>query len=708
MKIEIHGRQVEVDDSFKNLSEDEQHKTIDEIASGFMPTRSEASAAQEAQQNAGPDVLSNIGAGAEAVGLRYGVGVPAVWGAHKIKQAISGAPAAAPSAPTAAAPSNLSGTERWRASADEINDQARIVTQNTNLRKKFPGFSRATPPPIPTSAQQEVLGKLGKALSHPASKAFTTGYNLMDVAEHAGEGLVGNVQAAASATAAAAPLIEKVLPKKYKPIAKAVQYGTPAVNYGIDKLKEQFATPAPEPQHFQVGGLAALAKKVPVKKYSDIIQNYIGKSLYPTIVDTTKLDLAAGKMAGPEAPDLQNISPLHKAEGWVFANDSMPAAKRLFNVNQRNDGNVVFTGLIGSPYQLKTNRSVFGDLTDEFYKAIAEGKLTPELLAKYQAAINASTYKTNKGMMPTFSEPHMFDIRDRAALEENSKLFHQRDALANMMGGSGPTGVPLGGKKGQIFDYEGVLNASRDPNTIGAPTQSIGTRLFTLNDRPPEYRPDLHNAFDYSLFGKDLGESFAPVPKEAGIPGAIETIRQSNIAKGKKPDVTSMHIARNILMQPINEDYVKAVQAAGFASGGSINGYAEGKSVLPNLSLDTRSIPSMSGIPGVGYMQTPQGAMARLQMEKELEDARIRAGVSGMAMAIPGQHGVRTMPGQMDIGANVPMGPGALDISANRSINPIPGRGHMQGVNARYTVPFAKGGKVDFLAFKIKQNIKKK
>ena len=273
-------------------------------------------------------------------------------------------------------------------------------------------------------------------------------------------------------------------------------------------------------------------------------------------------------MAGPEASNLQNISPLHAAEDWVFANDSMSAAKRLHNVSQRNDGNAIITGLLGSPYQLKTNRSVFGDLTDEFYKAVGAGKLDPELLAKYQEALKKSQYKTNKGMVTTF--PEQFDIRDRAALEANSKLFHQRDALANIMGGKGPVGVPLGGKKGQIFDWEDVLNASRDPNTIGAPTQSIGTRLFTLNDRAPEYRPDLHNAFDYAVFGKDLGHSFAPVPKEVAIPDAIESIRQSNIAKGKKPDVTSMHIARNILLQPITEDYVKAVQAAGFKKGGKV------------------------------------------------------------------------------------------------------------------------------------------
>lgn len=362
--------------------------------------------------------------------------------------------------------------------------------------------------------------------------------------------------------------------KPIRAIGTALSAGVPALQYFLPDTEEDVSNinkkAGGSVQNFQVGG-TVLKKAAPqvaegAKKYSDIIQNYIGKVLHPTIVDTTKVDLPLGKMGGPEASNLQNISPLHKAEDWVFANDSMAAAKRLHNVSQRNDGNAIITGLLGSPYQLKTNRSVFGDLTDEFYKAIAAGKLDPELLQKYQDAMKASTYKTNKGMMTTF--PEQFDIRDRAALEENAKLFHQRAALADIMGGKGPTGVQLGGKKGQIFNWEDVLGAARDPNTIGAPTQSIGTRLFTLNERAPEYRPDLHNAFDYALFGKDLGHSFAPVPKEVGYPDAIEAIRQSNIAKGKKPDVTSMHLSRNILTQPITEDYVKAVQASGFKKGG--------------------------------------------------------------------------------------------------------------------------------------------
>ena len=474
--------------------------------------------------------------------------------------------------------------QNWRTYADAQNEAAKSVRRDSELHKKYPGFTRPNLPhlqPVVPTTGQTILGHAANIGTNKPIAGLTAGANALDLAQQIRAG--NPVQSTVSGLGllgSAAPYIKR-LPKSLRGAGMAVSAAAPIVNRLLDKLtnppEEEQKAAGGVIQHYDVGS-SVKAGASQVKKYSDIIQHHIGKMLHPTIVDTTKLDLAAGKMAGNEASNLQNISAPHKAEDWVFANDSMSAAKRLWNVNQRNDGNVVFTGLIGSPYQLKTNRSVFGDLEDEFYKAVAAGKLDPDLLKRYQTALENSTHKSQNEMVKTF--PNQFDIRDREAFKENSKLFHQRGALADIIGGSGPTGVPLGGKKGQIFDWEGVLNASRDPKTIGAPSQSIGTRLFTLNDRPPEYRPDLHNAFDYSLFGKDLKESFNPVNKEVGIPTALETIRQNNIAQGKKPDVTSMHIARNILMQPITEQYVKDVQAAGFAEGGEVQHFQAGKRVL--------------------------------------------------------------------------------------------------------------------------------
>ena len=125
-------------------------------------------------------------------------------------------------------------------------------------------------------------------------------------------------------------------------------------------------------------------------------------------------------------------------------------------------------------------------------------------------------------------------------------------------------------------------------------------------------------------------------------------------------------------------------------------GEVQNKQPTFNTSAHVMPIASLSGMPGMGYMPAPVGGLARLQLQQELADqARLRAAVTGTAMAIPGQHGVKMMPGQIETGYNTPVGKkGNLDVGAFRTINPIPGKGHIQGFNARYTMKFKKGGSV--------------
>ena len=125
------------------------------------------------------------------------------------------------------------------------------------------------------------------------------------------------------------------------------------------------------------------------------------------------------------------------------------------------------------------------------------------------------------------------------------------------------------------------------------------------------------------------------------------------------------------------------------------------KEYLLDLMANPMTMPKMPGS-DVGsqnsfekYMmsQMPQGAFGRVGATKLLDDdSSIRAGLSGIAMAQPGRQGITTMPGSMDVGYNTRVGDGNVDLSAYRSINPMPGRGHAQGLNARYTLPFAEGG----------------
>ena len=257
MKIEIHGRQVEVDDNFKDMSEDEQHKVVDEIASSFGPITAAATAEKE-----GPSTLANLGGGAEATALAYGVGLPkAALGAAK--NLFGGVPAAPPPAPT-----NIPGEDRWFDSANAINEKGKIIRRNNELAKRYPGFERVTPPEPPVSVGQRAVSGLENLRTSKPGKSFSTGYNAMDALQHAGEGPLSNVQAGASALAAAAPWVEKHLPGKLKNIAKGLQLGVPAANYVIDKFTGQ-PVPAPEQkatggavQHFAGGKLATAAKIV--------------------------------------------------------------------------------------------------------------------------------------------------------------------------------------------------------------------------------------------------------------------------------------------------------------------------------------------------------------------------------------------------------------------------------------------------------------
>ena len=94
--------------------------------------------------------------------------------------------------------------------------------------------------------------------------------------------------------------------------------------------------------------------------------------------------------------------------------------------------------------------------------------------------------------------------------------------------------------------------------------------------------------------------------------------------------------------------------------------------------------------------QAPQGFTGRVGAKRVNDDgSSLRAGLSGVAMAQPGKPGITALPGAYDVGYTSPRKSDEdsyLDLSAYRSINSVPGRGHDRGVNARYTIPFAGGG----------------
>ena len=115
-----------------------------------------------------------------------------------------------------------------------------------------------------------------------------------------------------------------------------------------------------------------------------------------------------------------------------------------------------------------------------------------------------------------------------------------------------------------MIDYPGIMQEMTDPMTMGAPTHSMGTRLFNLTGEV-EHRPDLHSAFPYILKGEDQGVAFAPVPKELGIQDFINQFKEF---KGREPGYYDL--TRTTPSQQITDKYLKSLDEAGHKKGGKV------------------------------------------------------------------------------------------------------------------------------------------
>jgi hypothetical protein len=315
----------------------------------------------------------------------------------------------------------------------------------------------------------------------------------------------------------------------------------------------------------------------------------------------------------------------------------------------------------------------------------------PDRLSPYDIAVTVGPGKAKKGIVDYNVEipegaryTTRLDIPGNEATGRNvgsivlpsgKTVYGQAEHLGDVDFGSDPTKamrVALGTKAQGMTPGAAEYGAPKSPFAVVG-----GTNLATDPDEirramqfytgAPEWKEIGMNPYAHSQF----------FDKRTMQPAwnSDEVLKYGNYVLAKDPELTHWLDPR----LAVDAEKVGGVPNLKFADGGPI-------------TADVRPIPSVNGLPGVGYMQAPAGALARLQVQQELADqAKLRAAVTGTAMALPGQHGVKTMPGQMEVGYSTPSG---LDINAFRTINPIPGKGHIQGLNARYTMKFKKGGKV--------------
>jgi len=307
---------------------------------------------------------------------------------------------------------------------------------------------------------------------------------------------------------------------------------------------------------YKEGGTAKPTTKSPDKfkptatKASEALGKHEGKHLKVTQSDRTKV--GGGFLGGPGFSGLQHIYPSHKDVAWGV--NSTGAASKIANANAMHpEGQALWSTLLGAPNQHTSNQMVFDMLMKQFKNSIKSGKMTPELRNNINEQLGIAVDKEGK---PVFGNP---DISSKNFFK-NLNTFDQRRVMADLMGGKA-----VGGKKGQIINYDKTVSDTTEPELLGAPTHAIGPRLFQLSGQR-SVQPDLNPAFPHMLHGEDLGQMYHPVPREIMLPEFHKKIKET---KGRNVGV--MDLTRNTPSQHLTEDFLTHLQKHGYKKGGNVS-----------------------------------------------------------------------------------------------------------------------------------------
>lgn len=285
---------------------------------------------------------------------------------------------------------------------------------------------------------------------------------------------------------------------------------------------------------------------------SEALGKHEGKTLMITQADRTKV--GEGFLGGPGFSGIQLTDPRYAGATWGVKTPGV--GQTIIGSNRRvPEGQAIWTTMLGTPTQHKSNQMVFDRLYKEFMGGVKQEKLTPELKDTLNAKLASVVDKEGKNLFPAD-----VDITNPRKFRKLVDTFDKRAAAADVMGGIG-----VGGKKGQIFDYDRIIQRTTDPALLEVPTGSLGNRLFQLSGEMMD-RPDLHPAFPTILKGEDLGVSFMPAPRELLMEDYINKVLTE---KGRQPGY--MDWTRGYApSQFLSEELLTKLQKAGYKKGGKV------------------------------------------------------------------------------------------------------------------------------------------
>jgi hypothetical protein len=418
-----------------------------------------------------------------------------------------------------------------------------------------------------------------------------------------------------------------ITPKDIQKIQKIAQGGKRATTTAKDlEVMAQLESLGEAPLAYtaadraRAGNKAAeLIKSQPKVKASEALGQAMEKGYKK--VSTTQSDrteVGNDNIGGANFSALSQVDPAYKGKVWGVMDEG--TAKRLTNLSSPE---TIWTTMLGSATQLKSNPVVFDKLMKQFLSAVKQGKLSPELEAKI-----------NHNLALTFGEGA--EIRD-PNLWKNADTFEKRAALGELMMGQGITpkkgGVALGGEKsgkGVIFQPSETLISNTEPSLMhpdfggDVPTFALGPRLFNLSGTA-EYRPDLQTGFPTLLHGEDLGYNFEPVPTEVFLPDW-----HANFKK-KKPSQTAgyYHLAlglkgEGLPSQELNDAYIRHLIREGRAEGGAVHMAGGGDAAKAKKLMDIAN-----GVKKVGALSKADAALAKhmedlMHASEDMNQARAR------------------------------------------------------------------------------------